>query len=370
MRVCFIFNHAPRYVESSYVLFDSELDAKWCFGTNESDIKDMDHSLLKDVTIYPTKRGCFGTYSLEGVTEVAKDNNIGAYVIIGDFRLIDTWRLPRLIRCYNSSAKILYWTHGWYGKESKLKAWIKKIYFNLADGVLLYGNYARKLMIEHGISADKLYTIHNSLHHRQQVILRNKMKEMSIYKNHFGNTSPVLLFIGRLTPVKKLDMLVEALRILTINGYNYNLVFVGDGSEKLALEQKVKSYDLESKVWFYGACYDEALNAELIYNADLCVAPGNIGLTAMHSLVFGCPALSHNDFKWQMPEFEAIIPGKTGDFFEYNDVNSLADTINKWFKEHDGKRDEIRKACYKEIDENWTPEFELNVLKTALSINN
>ena len=55
-----------------------------------------------------------------------------------------------------------------------------------------------------------------------------------------------------------------------------------------------------------GECYSEETNAKLIYNADLCVAPGNIGLTAIHVMMFGCPAITHNDFKWQMPEFEAI----------------------------------------------------------------
>lgn len=58
-------------------------------------------------------------------------------------------------------------------------------------------------------------------------------------------------------------------------------------------------------------------NAEFIYNADLCVSPGNVGLTAMHSLVFGCPVITHNCFEWQMPEFEAIQPGITGDFLRW-----------------------------------------------------
>lgn len=71
---------------------------------------------------------------------------------------------------------------------------------------------------------------------------------------------------------------------------------------------------VDKNVWFYGSCYDEQTNAELIYNADMCVAPGNVGLTAIHAMTFGCPVITHSDFKWQMPEFEAIHPGKTGDF--------------------------------------------------------
>lgn len=367
-KTCFVFNQAPRYVESSYILFDRELNIKWCFGSVDGDIKEMDHSLLKDVKVYKTKRCAKGTYKLDGLSEIAKDRSISSYVLIGDPQLLDTWTLPLLIKMFNRKAKIFFWTHGWYGKESKLKALVKKAYFRLVDGVLLYGNYARELMIKEGFKPETLFTIHNALHHDQQLTLRNSIKPSLIYKDYFSNGSPNIIFIGRLTKVKQLDMVINALATLKEKGECYNLVFVGDGTEREALETFVKEKKLEKNVWFYGACYDEKQNAELIYNADLCVAPGNIGLTAMHSLVFGCPAISHNDFKWQMPEFEAIHPGTTGDFFERNNVESLADTISKWFAEHQNKREEVRHACYDEIDNYWTPEFELSVLKKALKI--
>ena len=52
--------------------------------------------------------------------------------------------------------------------------------------------------------------------------------------------------------------------------------------------------------------YDENEIGDLIYNADLCVSPGNVGLTAIHTLTYGTPVLSHANFPNQMPEFEAI----------------------------------------------------------------
>ena len=130
----------------------------------------------------------------------------------------------------------------------------------------------------------------------------------------------------------------------------------------------VDEYGLTNNVWFYGSCFDEKVNAELVYNADLCVAPGNIGLTAMHVMMFGCPAISHNDFKWQMPEFESIIPGKTGDFFEKDNIEDLARCISNWFASKGCSRDEVRKACYKEIDEHWNPHYQLNVIKKTLDL--
>ena len=142
-----------------------------------------------------------------------------------------------------------------------------------------------------------------------------------------------------------------------------NLTFIGDGAMRQDLENRVNSLGLRDRVWFYGACYDEIVNAEFVYNADLCVAPGNIGLTAMHTMVFGTPVLSHNDFKWQMPEFEAIHPGITGDFFERDNVDDIAKTIKNWFDKNGAKRDEIRRNCMNEIDTQWNPYFQIDVLK-------
>ena len=83
-------------------------------------------------------------------------------------------------------------------------------------------------------------------------------------------------------------------------------------------------------------------------------------------MVFGTPVLIHNDFANQMPEFEAIHDGETGAFFKIDDISSLADGISEWFAQKGDKREDVRKACMKEIDENWTPQFQIEVLKKYL----
>lgn len=366
MKTCFLMNMAPKYVEPAYRLFDKEMNILWCFGTNDSDIKEMDHSLLKEVIVYKTKRLFGKAYCLKGALSLTFRRDIKAYILIGEPALLTTWILPWLIRIFHPSRQILFWSHGWYGKEGKLKTIIKKMYFLPADIILTYGDRARKLMINVGFDKSKVHAIHNSLNHETQIALRKQMNSSSIYKDYFGNNDYVLLFIGRLTPVKQLDMILDAACILREKGQKYNIVYVGDGPERKKLESRAKELNLTKQVWFYGACYDEKQNAELIFNADLCVAPGNIGLTAMHTLVFGTPAITHNDFKWQMPEYEAIKEGITGCFFERNNVESLAQSISNWFEDKKDKRDNVRLACYKEIDENWTPEYELNVLNKVI----
>ena len=163
-------------------------------------------------------------------------------------------------------------------------------------------------------------------------------------------------------------MIVDALAALRDKGEKYNLVFVGNGEEAEALKTKVKALDMDRQVWFYGACYDEGKNAELVYNADLCVSPGNVGLTAIHCLTFGCPIITHNFFEWQMPEYEAISTGVTGDFFKKDDVADLANKISGWFAEKHNQRENIRQACFKEIDTNWNPYYQIEVIKKHLKL--
>lgn len=367
-KLCLIYNTAPRYREAIFRAIDKDYDCDWYFGPTKSDIKEMDTSQLKNVIYYKTYGNPQKYYIKWGMLGLLFKKQYQTYFIIPSTRSITDWFFFWLAFKFFPNKKIYLWTHGWYGKESvresKMKLWL----YRHATGIFCYGDYACTLLEKEGIDKNKLYAIHNSLDYDQQKSIRENISPSSMYADHFGNNNPVIIFIGRLTKVKQLDMIVDAVSNLRKQGEDYNLVFVGDGTEKASLEILVDDLGLNERVWFYGPCYDEKQNAELIYNADLCVAPGNIGLTAMHSLVFGTPAISHDDFKWQMPEFEAIKVGQTGDFFRRNDVQSLTETISKWFAEKKDMREEVRQACYKEIDTNWNPYYQMELIKKHIKV--
>lgn len=364
MKLCLIYNFAQHYRAGIFKLLDRTFDCDFFFGKNTTDIKTMDYSLLHgNVTDLDVKK--IGPIEYQcGVPSLAF-KGYDAIVILIDPKSISCWLLLLYCRLF-SKTKIYGWTHGWYGKETKTRSILKKLNFKLADGLFLYGNYAKQLMIAEGFKQEKLHVIHNSLDYENQVEIRKHLSGSKLFTDHFNNDNKNLIFIGRLTPVKKLDMLVTAIKKLNDKGTRVNLTFVGDGSEAELLKKQASQLGVEGQVWFYGACYDDRKNAELIYNADLCVAPGNVGLTAMHTMVFGTPVITHDCFKWQMPEFESIMPGVTGDFFAYENQESMETAIAKWFETHKD-REETRLACFKEIDDNWTPEFQIKVFKKVLT---
>ena len=124
-----------------------------------------------------------------------------------------------------------------------------------------------------------------------------------------------IIFIGRLTKVKKIDMLINVINKLNESNLIYDLKIIGDGPEKTYL-QSISSKGVEKGyINFLGSLYDEKKIAKLLYNSDLCVSPGNVGLTCIHSLSYGTPVCTHNNFFNQMPESEIITDGKKMEFF-------------------------------------------------------
>lgn len=68
----------------------------------------------------------------------------------------------------------------------------------------------------------------------------------------------------------------------------------------------------------------------------------------------------------QGPKFESIKPGLTGDFFNAGCVNDLSHKIKSWLL-CQKDRNIIRENCYYEIDNYWTPDFKVNVIKKVLN---
>lgn len=367
MKICQIYYDASHYRETIYREIDKNFDSDIVFGlpSTTEGIKQMNTEGFKGRVFYSRILSWRSVFYQKGILPLIW-KSYDVYIGMGETHGISSWLFPILVRLFKPKKKVYFWSHGWYGKETSIEKLIKKLFFKLPNGgTFLYGDYARDLMIKEGLSPNKLFVIHNSLAYYKQLKLRNSVNASNIYKDHFQNENKVIVMIGRLNMRKHLDMLIELLAIAKTRSHIYNLVLIGNGEDKDKLIKLSEEKNVSSQVWFYGACYDEKQNAELIYNADLCVVPGDIGLTAIHSLMFGTPAVSHNHFTTQGPEFEAIKSGVTGDFYDYGSVESLTSTVEKWFETHDD-RELSRYACYKEIDSNWNPAYQINVLKANL----
>jgi glycosyltransferase involved in cell wall biosynthesis len=277
---------------------------------------------------------------------------------------LSTWLFLLLSKLTNK--KVIGWTHGWYGREGIIKGNIKRRFFKLFDKLLVYNDYSINLLKQQGIDKSRLFCFANSLDSDRIKTIRKQISDTDIYRSHFGNDNPVLIYCGRIQKRKRLDLLINCLERLNQEGFPTNLMMVGADDEGTGIDRLVKEKGLTDKVWSYGPYFDERLLGEFFSNATVCISPGNVGLTAIHSLSYGCPVITHGDFPYQMPEFEAIRPNITGAFFKRDDINDMTETIKKWIESYRHNRDQIRQQAYDEIDKKWNIHYQIEVLKRVL----
>jgi len=282
-----------------------------------------------------------------------------AIFLLGDMKILTNWIIPLIARLRNK--KIVYWTHGIYGNEGIIKKTMRLIFLNLATDILLYENRAKKMLIKHGFNSLKLHVVFNSLDYNTQKTIFNNLINNSINSR---SAKKRIVFIGRLTKVKKIEMLVNAVINLNSDNKNIDLIVIGEGSRKPYLEKIVNASEYKKNIKFLGSLYNEEKIANIIFNSDLCVSPGNVGLSCIHSLTYGTPVCTHDNLNNQMPEAEAIKSGENGFFFKENDMNDLQKRILSWFKNNHKKNS--RQFIRKIIDEKYNPKYQMKVINNMI----
>ncbi len=366
MKLCCIFNYPPAYRASIYKKIDETFDTQFIWSEEEidgvsSDIKKLDYSIVKRKPIINRNKLLFGKYLWVTGLFSLPFKDYDAFLVT---ETAYNSGFPFAILCRLLGKKVYGWGHG--EKEiSKRFAPFFKLKYRLFTGFFSYGEKGRDRLIELGVSADKIHVIYNSL---GGYVDPQERKHFSsdVLKNHFGNNYPTLLFVGRLTKVKQLDWLIQANSMQDRQGIKYNLLIIGDGEEKNHLEDMAAESGVADKIWFYGECYDESKLNTLIYNSDLCVSPGNVGLTALHAMMYGTPVLSHDNFETQMPEYETIVPGETGDLYRHGSFEDFCKKIEAWLT-HSIDREQVRSNCYRMINGKWNADYQIQVFKSVFN---
>ncbi len=288
-------------------------------------------------------------------------------IFLGDMNILSTW--ISLLICRLRRKKTILWTHGFYGNENYIKRQLRILFYSIGNKYLLYEQRGKKLMIRAGFDANKIFVIYNSLDYELQKKYfenyqkNNTKKEFAFFKNSKLKT---ILFLGRLTSVKKIDLLIKSLNKLNSKRVNFNLLIIGEGSQKSSLKKIAKEGLEKGWIYFYGKTYKESELSKLIYFSDLMVSPGNTGLNAVHALSYGTPVGTHNNFYKQMPEAAIIEDQKTGFFFNENDSDDLSLNIDLWFSKFDINLTQAERRRI--IDEKYNPEYQIKVMQKALDV--
>jgi glycosyltransferase involved in cell wall biosynthesis len=301
-----------------------------------------------------------------GVVRLALSRRYDGLIFVADMKWLSSWVAAFVARALGK--QVYYWAHGWRQRDHGLKGAVRRCYFSLANRLLLYGRRSRGIAIENGFDPRRVHVIYNCLDYPAQRAARARLgpvERRALRVSLFGDAeAPVVACPTRLVPQRRLDLLLEAVaRLRAEHGRRVHVLLVGDGPERPALEALAARLGLA--VHFAGACYDEERMAGYLTAATCTVAPGMVGLTAMHSLAFGVPVLTHGDPDRQMPEAEAVVPGVTGDHFRNGDVADLAAAIERWTRTT-FPAPAVSAACIRVIERFYNPDSQLALIVEAL----
>ena len=246
-------------------------------------------------------------------------NNLDAIILPGDPHLLSSFVLMLAARL-RRRPKVFLWTHGWTRIDTPLRQFAKRIFFGLANGLLLYSERAVDIARIEGFPSKKLFVMGNSIWSSSRLpVLNNVFPSQT--DNRFG-----IICVARLIPTKRLDLLLDALQKLSvIGGKPFFAIIVGDGPERARLAEQALAFGLD--VRFAGAEYGLEALERLYASVDMCIVPEAAGLSVVQALGFGVPVVTHNDWDSQMPEAEAVREGLTGALYDKGSPPSLAAAI-------------------------------------------
>ncbi len=135
---------------------------------------------------------------------------------------------------------------------------------------------------------------------------------------------PLILSVGRLSPIKDLGTLIEACRLLRGSGEDFRCALVGDapvGHEwyEAELRDRVAAAGLAGTVLFAGSTPNDRL-ASWYRRANMHVNLSHLGSldkTVLETMASGCPSLVSNDaFRALLGEHAELLMFKEGDPFD------------------------------------------------------
>lgn len=155
---------------------------------------------------------------------------------------------------------------------------------------------------------------------------RRNRKCLDMWLSDEEKDNKVLLFLGRLSLEKRVDLLIEAFASLKSRQYKYSLIIAGDGPA--ATVNKLKSLAASiSNIYFIGFIHGEE-KANLLASCDVFCNPSpheTFGRTVVEAMASGIPVVTVNSGAVS----EYTIDNVNSYLVSHDNVEEFANTIEK-----------------------------------------
>ena len=231
--------------------------------------------------------------------------------------------LALLHRARRVGARTVWWGQYWSASSRRWRFLLRSRLMRAADALLFYTDAE--------VSA---YHEARSGRHEQRIVmaLNNGIDTVPVAEHRAryiaAGRPRSLLFIGRLTTKSDFGLLLEALSRPELS--DIRLEVVGDcpgQPEDESFKTRARELGLDARITWNGSTTDEAKIAAVANRTSLFVYPGAVGLSLIHAMAYGLPAVLHADRLRHMPEIAAFEDKVTGRAFARGDADSLAETL-------------------------------------------
>jgi glycosyltransferase involved in cell wall biosynthesis len=230
----------------------------------------------------PRRRVVFQTF-------VRRLEGYGLIVLEDSLRNL-SYPLARLMRKRDTA--LAYWGHGRDYSIGRAAGWkkiserAKRGLMRRCDGYFAYTEGVKSDLVSDGVDASRIFVLNNTIDiNADRSSFKATIARRSQLREAVGLSGrKVLLFVGRLTPGKRLGYLADAVQILRRKNPEYHLVVIGGGNQSIIAElQERLGVD---GLTYCGVIVERSRLAGWYVLSDAYVHPGDVGLGIVQSLCY------------------------------------------------------------------------------------
>lgn len=334
-----LINNSPTpYRTHLHLRLVSELPAAsiWSVFTHQYSNASWDSPLpdiIKPICFGPSEESAYQSHPLRQVAEWKKAGRIidwmithqiaavvlGGYNDCGLLRILHWCRQSRIPCFVFGDSNVLA------DKQSGFKAWLKRrvlpVVLRRASGAMHCGRHGASYFARYGVPSSRLFPLPYEPDYGaiQQVPEEFIAKTRERYQ--LDSQRRYILFCGRLTAVKRPELLVQAFLQVASQRPSWDLLLVGGGPLQQTLETFVPA-DLTARIHFTGFVNDPVQIAALYRTVDVLALPSDYepwGVVVTEAAV--CLALVCSDHVGAAADL--LQEGVNGRSFRAGEVNSL-----------------------------------------------
>jgi glycosyltransferase involved in cell wall biosynthesis len=258
----------------------------------------------------------------------ATSGRFDAVVLTWNVRLLEL--IPALLACRARGTASVLWGHGYSKSDSIMRRTLRRRMVSLADATLLYGRMEQERLQAAGYQ--RTFVAPNAID--QSAIAAatvewtaDKERLRSWQKERGVDDGRLVVFISRIEPDKRVDLLLDAFRLAQQKVPGLRLAIIGGGSGLEPARAYAAELGVASSTTFTGPIYEERDIAPWCLSAGCFAYPEAIGLSIQHAFGYGLPVVTNDCLASHNPEIEALEPGVNGLLYARGDATAFADSI-------------------------------------------